>query len=144
MIREYEMTADGLDPVAWYAVSREYQDGDAALAAWEQLQDADETRDGELELGIYRHGTEGDDDPRLVTAVGHRRAGLEEADRLLQGTDFDLPDEWAQALILRRMDVLASQLRGGAPRALKIRRGHGAKIRPDGTVDEFIGGENGS
>lgn len=143
MIREYELTADGLDPLAWYAVSREYEDGDAARAAWEELQDADEIRGGELELGIYRHGTE-DGTPCLVTAVGHRREGVEEADRILQGTDFDLPDEWAQALILRRIDVLALQLVEGAPSTLKIRRGRGAKIRPDGTVDEFIGGENGS
>lgn len=99
---------------------------------------------GALDLGVYRHGQTGAE-ARIVTALSHRAEGVIVADRMLSGPDFDLPDEWAQALILRRVKVLGGLLADGAePGSYAIRRGRrGGQLHPDGTMEEFIGGEDG-
>lgn len=136
MIVEYELAG-----MRWWIVSRRFPSAEIARLAWEALESEGRRVKGALDLGVYRHGVT--DDPTIVTALSHRPEGVIVADRMLAAPDFDLPDEWAEALILRRVKVIGGLLADKAePGSYAIRRGRrGGRLHPDGTMEEFIGGE---
>lgn len=89
----------------WYGVSRIFPTPEEARAAYVGVNEYDST--GRLDIGVYRHQRVGlDDGPVLVSIVGMRREGVEEAERLIGGKEIEQhPDTWA-ALIARRVRVV--------------------------------------
>jgi hypothetical protein len=135
MIREFEF----IDRT-WYVVSRRYPTEAKARYAFERLDVEAKRARGALELGCYRHQYLDDDRAVYVTAIGHVRAGAEAADRSLTGEPFELEDVFVEAMIGRRIRVMA-ELEGVPSGSYVVRRpeGRGGHLRPDGTVDEPIG-----
>ena len=139
MISEYDVGG-----VQWWVVSREFPSELAARGAWAALEAEGRRRKGKLSLGVYRHGPPEQGGFRFVTAVGHDAAGIAFADRMLErGDDYDLPIDFAEAMILRRARVVVGLLEEGAgPGTYAIKRGRrGARLLPDGTMLEPIGGD---
>ncbi len=127
--------------ITWYVVSRRFETSTAAKEAWDRLQARDAELGNRLQLGVYRHGL---DEPgaeaNTVTAVTHEQAGAEAAHHMLDAPDSGLEPELVEALILRRIDVLAQQIDSGRG-TVKIRRpeGRGARVYPGGLFEEQIG-----
>lgn len=131
-----------VDGQTWYGVSRRFRTEGIARGAWERLDREGKRADGALELGAYRHGPSGEP-ATIVTVVGHRREGVEVADRILGGgVENELHDDLWRALVMRRARVMVELLEAGAePGSHVIRRppSRGATLNPDGTMDEPIG-----
>lgn len=86
----------------WFGISRIFASGAQARNAYVALGEYD--RDGRLDIGIYRHQRVGlDSEPVLVTIVGLRPETVEEAGKLIEGSEVEQhPDTWL-ALIARRV-----------------------------------------
>jgi hypothetical protein len=126
--------------VTWFVVAREYESAHDARRAWERLDRRGRAVHGALELGVYRHGPElpdGRADARFVTAVGHVREGAEEADRLLGGEPYLAPDAMVEAMIARRIRVMAELEAGKAESGSYVKHHErGARLRPGGIMEE--------
>lgn len=129
--------------ITWYIVSRRFETADAAKTAWNELQAEDERLHCSLQLGVYRHGPdEAGAEANMVTAVTHDWHGAEVAEQMLDAgsTESGLEPELREALVLRRIDMLAAQIDAGQG-TVKIRRpeGRGARVYPGGIFEEQIG-----
>jgi hypothetical protein len=133
--------------VPFWVVTARYPSRALARAAWERVERLD--RSGRLELGVYRHGSITGGNPGCdVTIVSHLPDGMEAAEReLFNGPTtaelVRLELDFVQAMIVRRVRVMAmTEALPGEVGQLVIRRGtRGAFLRPDGTMDERIGGD---
>ena len=95
------------------------------------------------ELGIYRHGPP-EDGGTQISIVSLNRQEVERAARHLVGAeDVRLPDELVDAMVVRRARVVVEAAQSGASAGrIKIRHaGAGARLEPDGTMTEQIGGD---
>jgi hypothetical protein len=89
-----------------------------------------------LDLGIYRHGPS-TEPGCYVTAISIRPVSLGMVEDLIEGEPVELRPDEQRAFVLRRIDVIRQQEGEGW---LKIRRGtRGARLDPDGSMDEQIG-----
>jgi hypothetical protein len=91
---------------------------------------------GKLELGVYRHGSSVSG-MVLVSALGLRRKSVETAEQILSqgGFENELEDSALQALIARRVRVVAELERRHAPAgSYELRRPAGVNMNPDGTM----------
>ena len=123
----------------WYVLSRRYPDELSARAAWRRIDDEGTRRREKLDVGVYRHGEP--ENPTLVSAVTLSHANALVVERLLEndGGEWSALDElWADAMIIRRARVVSDLLAANAPSGrYAIKRGRrGARLHPDGTMDE--------
>jgi hypothetical protein len=129
--------------MTWWWLSRRFRTERGALQAFTRLQAEGKRQHGKLDLGVYRHGEEGETarPARTITVVSHLLQGMETAERCLaQGEDVELHPANLEALILRRARVVAELLEEQAPAgSYAIRRRHGATVNPDGTFEEWAG-----
>jgi hypothetical protein len=128
----------------FFYLARRYPDGASAKHAWDRLSDLGKRNKGKLDLGVFRIVPEGVGEPTVVALVSLGRQGVEFAAKVMGGEETDvIAPEVFHALMARRVRVVAPiYAKGGVPEGgqLVIRRGkRGARLRPDGTMDERIG-----
>lgn len=124
----------------FFAACREFTSEHEAAAAWQDLNRYARKLRGKLDLGVYRHSIEGSP-VRYITAVSLNEQSVETAERRLHGREHLLDEPTLRAFALRRakfvLDLLASGAESGS---YAIQRGtRGARIHPDGSMDEQIG-----
>ena len=118
----------------WYVVSARFPTAYMATQAWERI----ERKVPRGSLGIYRHGWE-DEPGVLVSAVSLDAEQVARvAGYLTVGEHEPLPDEFMEAMIARRADVVLQADAEGMPSGrLKWRRpGTGARLNSDGSMTE--------
>jgi hypothetical protein len=123
----------------WTVVTVRYATAKMASDAYQRL--LRKTPRGEL--GIYRHGPP-EDGGTQISIVSLNRQEVERAARHLVGAeDVRLPDELVDAMVVRRARVVVEAAQSGASAGrIKIRHaGAGARLEPDGTMTEQIGGD---
>jgi hypothetical protein len=130
-----------LNGITWYVVSVRFASAYLAKETWETVERKSKGRS--QDVGLYRHGPS-TDPGRYLTAVTTEEADARWINNLLRGClPHREPDEVIEAMIMRRLDVIAgARLAGRTEGRIAIRRPEaGAKLDPDGTMHEPVLGE---
>jgi len=128
----------------YYYFARIFANGDKAKRVFDSLQAEGARQKGKLDLGVYRSikPSEGDE-ARILICVSLTKKGIEWAARVVGGIPYALPEVEADALMARRVRVVAPIYEAGEAKEggqVVIRRGkRGAHLRPGGHLDERIG-----
>jgi hypothetical protein len=123
----------------WTVVTARYPSAKMGADAYQRL--LRKTPRGEL--GIYRHGLP-EEGGTQISIVSLNRQEVERAARHLVGAeDVRLPDELVDAMVVRRARIVVEAAQAGRPAGrIKIRHaGRGARLEPDGSMTEQIGGD---
>jgi hypothetical protein len=131
MIHEHEFLG-----MTWHWLSRVYLNQRLADLMFRRGTDAARRNKGKWDAGVYRHGRVGG--PMIyITAVSHKREGLEALSKVLLGDDVEQPLEHVEALIARRVRVLddlaKQQAPAGSTRIIHERPVH---ISPGGLMED--------
>jgi hypothetical protein len=122
--------------VTWFTFTRRYPSAEAAKRAYEKLAAEGRRQGGKLDLGFYRHGTQGSG-MVYVTVISHEPGGMKTAKRMLRGgTEVGLCDDYVHAFILRRARVIDALYTGAAPAgSYEFPRAKPEHLYPDGTTE---------